>query len=146
MLKSRPGGTCLHEACDCARRHQRALVVTRDDIFDLCSRLPGALEDYPFGDGVAVFKVGGRMFAIVPVEEVPVNVTLKCDPDLALHLRAQYKAVRPGYHTNKRHWNTVVLDGSIDNAEIQEMIEHSYELVVRHLPRADRDRISGSGH
>jgi predicted DNA-binding protein (MmcQ/YjbR family) len=104
----------------------------------MCARLPGAVEDYPFGDGVAVFKVGGRMFALVPLDGDPGRVNLKCDPELALHLRARYGAVRPGYHQNKRHWNTVDLDGSIPDDELQEMIDHSYELVLGQLPRVRR--------
>jgi predicted DNA-binding protein (MmcQ/YjbR family) len=115
--------------------------MTRDDVLDLCAGLAGAVEDYPFGDGVAVFKVGGRMFALVPLEGSPVSVNLKCDPDLALDLRARYPAVRPGYHQNKRHWNTVELDGSIDDGELRWMIDHSYDLVVAHLPRAVRGRL-----
>jgi predicted DNA-binding protein (MmcQ/YjbR family) len=120
--------------------------VTRDEVLDLCTRLPGAVEDYPFGDGVAVFKVGGRMFALVPLDTAdgaPATVNLKCDPDLAIELRARYAAVRPGYHQNKRHWNTVDLDGSVDDGELREMVEHSYELVLARLPRRERDRLSG---
>jgi predicted DNA-binding protein (MmcQ/YjbR family) len=112
--------------------------MTRDDVLKLCAGLPGAVEDYPFGDGIAVFKVGGRMFALVPLEGSPSSVNLKCDPDLALELRDRYPAVRPGYHQNKRHWNTVELDGSIDDDEIRWMVDHSYELVVRGLPSALR--------
>jgi predicted DNA-binding protein (MmcQ/YjbR family) len=112
--------------------------MTRDDVLDLCAALPGAVEDYPFGEGVAVFKVGGRMFALVPLEGSPGSVNLKCDPDLALELRARYPAVRPGYHQNKRHWNTVDLDGSLDG-ELREMVEDSYALVVSRLPRAQRE-------
>jgi predicted DNA-binding protein (MmcQ/YjbR family) len=118
--------------------------MTRDDVLEFCTSVPGAVEDYPFGDGVAVFKVGGRMFALVPLEGDPVTVNLKCDPDLALALRAQYAAVRPGYHQNKRHWNTVELDGSIEDDELREMIDHSYELVVDGLPRAERARLQSS--
>lgn len=114
--------------------------MTRDDVLDLCTALPGAVEDYPFGDGVAVFKIEGRMFALVPLGGSPGVVNLKCDPDLALELRARYPAVRPGYHQNKRHWNTVELDGSIDDSELRWMIDHSYELVVAGLPRAVRGR------
>ena len=110
--------------------------MTREQVLELCGRFPGAVEDYPFGDGVAVFKVGGRMFALVSLDGDPGSVNLKCDPGLALELRAVYVAVRPGYHQNKRHWNTVELDGSIDDDELREMIDHSYELVVRRLPRA----------
>lgn len=117
--------------------------MTRDDVLDACSRLPGAVEDYPFGDGVAVFKVGGKMFALVSLEGNPGTVTLKCDPELAIELRARHAAVRPGYHTNKRHWNSVDLDGSVPRGELREMIEHSYDLVVERLPRAERDRLRG---
>jgi predicted DNA-binding protein (MmcQ/YjbR family) len=116
--------------------------MTRDDVLDLCAGLPESVEDYPFGDGVAVFKVGGQMFALVSLEASPGTVNLKCDPDLALELRARYAAVRPGYHQNKRHWNTVDLDGSVDDDELREMIDHSYELVVDGLPRAERDRLA----
>ena len=112
--------------------------MTRDDVLDLCTGLAGAVEDYPFGDEVAVFKVGGRMFALVMLEGSPGTVNLKCDPDLALELRARYEAVRPGYHQNKRHWNTVELDGSVEDDELRAMIDHSYELVVARLPRAVR--------
>ena len=105
--------------------------MTRDDVLHLCTAKPGAVEDYPFGDGVAVFKVGGRMFALVPLSGTPPSVNLKCDPELALELRARHPAVRPGYHQNKRHWNTVDLDGSLDDDEIRWLVDHSYELVSR---------------
>lgn len=115
--------------------------MTRDDVLDLCAGMPAAVEDYPFGDDVAVFKVGGRMFALVSLEGSPGTVNLKCDPEIALELRARYAAVRPGYHQNKRHWNTVDLDGSVDADELREMIDHSYELVFNGLPRAERARL-----
>jgi predicted DNA-binding protein (MmcQ/YjbR family) len=118
--------------------------VTRDDVLDLCASLPGAIEDYPFGDGVAVFKVGGRMFALITLEGSPGSVNLKCDPSLALELRTRYSSVRPGYHQDKRHWNTVELDGSVEDGELREMIDHSYELVASRLPRAERARLRGS--
>jgi predicted DNA-binding protein (MmcQ/YjbR family) len=116
--------------------------VTRDDVLDFCGSLTGAVEDYPFGDGVAVFKVAGRMFALVSLEGDRGSVNLKCEPGLALELRARYSAVRPGYHQDKRHWNTVDLDRSIDDNELREMIEQSYGLVVDGLPRAQRARLS----
>ena len=115
--------------------------MTRDDVLAFCSTMASAAEDYPFGDDVAVFKVGGKMFALVMLDGEPGFVNLKCDPDLALELRARYAAIRPGYHANKRHWNSVDLDGSIEGDELQEMIEHSYALIVNALPRADRARI-----
>ena len=112
--------------------------MTRDDVLDLCSGMPGAVEDYPFGDDVAVFKVGGKMFALVMLAGEPGSVNLKCDPEWALELRARFEAVRPGYHQNKRHWNTVDLDGTVDDVDLREMVDHSYELVVSRLPRRDR--------
>ena len=115
--------------------------MTRDQVLELCSSLSGAVEDDPFGDEVAVFKVGGKMFALVTLAGEFGDVTLKCDPEWAEELRAIYSAVRPGYHTNKRHWNTVDLDGTVDDPELQAMIEHSYELVVSRLPRRERDRL-----
>ncbi len=117
--------------------------MTRDEVLELCESLPAAVEDYPFGDEVAVFKVGGRMFALVSLDEGSGRVNLKCDPELALELRARFPAVSPGYHQNKRHWNTVELDGSIEDDNLREMIDHSYELVVSQLPRAERTRLSG---
>ena len=117
-------------------------TVTRDDVLHLCGTFPGSAEDYPFGDGVAVFKVGGRIFALVSLEGDPGSVNLKCDPGLALELRARYSAVRPGYHQDKRHWNTIDLDGSIEDDELREMIDQSYGLVVAGLPRAQRARLS----
>lgn len=103
-----------------------------------CAAKPGSAEDYPFGDGVAVFKVAGRMFALVMLGSPPGNISLKCDPDMAAALRSRYPAVTPGYHLNKRHWNTVELDGSVPGDELLDMIDHSYDLVVARLPRAQR--------
>jgi predicted DNA-binding protein (MmcQ/YjbR family) len=111
----------------------------RDLVIAVCSAKPGTVEDYPFGDEVAVFKVAGRMFALVPLGEVPGSVSLKCDPDLAVGLRGRYAAVTPGYHLNKRHWNTVALDGSVPDEDVLELIDHSYDLVVARLTRAQRD-------
>jgi predicted DNA-binding protein (MmcQ/YjbR family) len=118
--------------------------MTRDDVLDLCAGFAGAVEDYPFGDGVAVYRVDGRMFALVALEGTPGSVSLKCDPGLAIEWRARYPAVTPGYHLNKRHWNTVELDGSVDDGELQEMIDHSYDLIVGSLSRKVRERLLGS--
>jgi predicted DNA-binding protein (MmcQ/YjbR family) len=117
--------------------------LTRDDVLEVCLSFPGAEEDYPFGDDVAVFKVAGKMFAIVMLTGEPGEITLKCDPDWALELRAEHAAVRPGYHTNKRHWNTIDLDGTIDGAELRDMVDHSYSLVVDGLSRKQRDSLPG---
>ena len=103
---------------------------------EYCLSKPGATEGTPFGPDVLVFKVGGKMFALTSLDEVPTTVNLKCDPDLALDLRDRYEQVKPGYHMNKKHWNTVEIDSGISSAELRKMIDHSYELVVRHLPNA----------
>jgi predicted DNA-binding protein (MmcQ/YjbR family) len=105
---------------------------------EYCLAKPGAKEDMPFGEGVLVFKIGGKMFALASLDEIPVTVNLKCDPDLALELRDRYEQVGPGYHMNKKHWNTVEIDSGVPAAELRRMIDHSYELVVKNLPKSKR--------
>jgi predicted DNA-binding protein (MmcQ/YjbR family) len=105
---------------------------------EYCLSKPRATEDTPFGEDVLVFKVGGKMFALTLLDDVPAAANLKCDPDLALELRDRYEQVRPGYHMNKKYWNTVEIDSGIPDAELCKMIDHSYELVLEHLPRAKR--------
>lgn len=116
--------------------------MTRDEVLALCLGLPDAEETYPFGEGVAVIKVCGKMFALVPLAEEPGSVNLKCEPALALELRQAYSAIRPGYHQDKRHWNTVVLDGSVEDDVVRGMVTDSYDLVVAGLPRAVRARLA----
>ena len=103
---------------------------------EYCLTKPGAREETPFGSDVLVFKVGGKMFALAALDEVPTTVNLKCDPDLALDLRDRYEQVRPGYHMNKKHWNTVEIASGIHDIELQKMIDHSYDLVVKPLLKA----------
>jgi predicted DNA-binding protein (MmcQ/YjbR family) len=91
--------------------------------------MPGARLDYPFGETVAVYKVKDKMFALVSEKSDPVNLSLKCDPKLAETLRGKYETVMPGYHLNKKHWNTIVLTGQLSWDEIQDLIRHSYNLV-----------------
>ena len=100
---------------------------------------PEAIEDYPFGPDVAVMKVRGKMFATLGEEQGEGRMNLKCDPDQALALRDIFDAVMPGYHMNKKHWNTIKLDGSIPRGEIERMIDHSYALVVGGLPKKVRE-------
>lgn len=107
-----------------------------------CLAKPGSVEDYPFGEEVAVFKVAGRMFALLTLDAAPARLNLKCDPHLANALRDRYDAVTPGYHANKRHWNTIVLDGSVPEEELVELIDHSYALVVGGLTRAQRRELA----
>lgn len=108
---------------------------------EYCLRKPRATQDTPFGDDVLVFKVGGKMFALSPLDNVPTTANLKCDPDLALELRDRYEQVRPGYHMNKKHWNTVEIDTGIPDTELRRMIDHSYDLVVKTLPRGKREKL-----
>lgn len=104
---------------------------------------PGAYEDYPFGPDPLVLKVGGKMFALVSLGAAPLRLALKCDPDHAELLRAAYPAIQPGYHLNKRHWNTITLDGSVPAETLEALIGESYDLVVRGLPRAVRRELAG---
>lgn len=99
---------------------------------------PGAVEDFPFDTVTLVIKVSGKMFALVGINDDPLRLNLKCDPAKAEFLRERYQAVIPGYHMNKRHWNTVILNGSIPDAEIHSMIDDSYALVVQGLPKSKR--------
>lgn len=105
----------------------------------------GATEETPFGPDALVYKVMGKMFALVAWESDPLTITLKCEPGQALFLRDVYPAVRPGYYMNKSHWNTVTLDGSIPSAEFEGMIDDSYDLVVKSLTRARREELAQMG-
>src|SRR5690242_21955005 len=92
--------------------------------------MPNAWLDYPFGEGVAVYKVGDKMFALIEEKSDPLRISLKCDPLLAKTLRERYESVMPGYHLNKKHWNTIILSGQLTWEEIQDLIRHSYLLVA----------------
>lgn len=107
----------------------------------------GATEEIPFGPGTLVYKVMGKMFALMPEDDgpEPLTVNLKCEPGQALFLRDLYPAVQPGYHMNKAHWNTVTLDGSVPDAEVLGMVDDSYDLVVGGLSRAARESLLGGG-
>jgi predicted DNA-binding protein (MmcQ/YjbR family) len=110
--------------------------VTRDDLYGLCESHAGAVAGYPFGPEVRVYKAGGKVFALVP--EDGASISLKCDPALAEILRRRYASITPGYHLNKRHWNTIANDASVPDGEIAEMVRHSHELIVRSLTKAQR--------
>jgi predicted DNA-binding protein (MmcQ/YjbR family) len=101
----------------------------------------GATETFPFGSEASVFKVAGKMFALSRLNH-PLRVSLKCEPELAEQLRETHAAVLPGYHLNKRHWNTVIIDGSLPDHMLTDMIEDSYDLVVSKLPRARRQALN----
>jgi predicted DNA-binding protein (MmcQ/YjbR family) len=112
--------------------------VQIDSFRDYCLKKPGTTESSPFGPEHIVFKVGGKMYALLALDEVPPTANLKCDPDRALELRDRYEDVQPGYHMNKRHWNTVGIAGGVPDAEVRAMIDHSYALVVASLPKQAR--------
>jgi predicted DNA-binding protein (MmcQ/YjbR family) len=106
------------------------MVMTHKEVEAYILSMPNAKLEYPFGEEVAVYKVGGHMFALIAEGKEPVNVSLKCDPQLAVVLREKYDTVMPGYHLNKKNWNTIVLTGELPWEEVQALILHSYDLVV----------------
>lgn len=108
------------------------------DLYKYCLTKPGAIEDYPFGPDVIVIKIASKMFALLSRRNGQDNLSLKCDPDYSEVLRKQYPNITPGYHLNKRYWNTLIIDGSIPKKEIIGLIDHSYELVYKSLPRKMR--------
>lgn len=108
--------------------------MNKKQVEELILRMPGAKLDYPFGEDVAVYKVPvgdeDKMFALMPEKSDPVRLSLKCDPQLAVLLREKYESVMEGYHLNKRHWNTILLTGQLSDEEVNDLIVHSYNLVV----------------
>lgn len=100
-----------------------------------CLEKPGVTEDLPFGPDTLVFKVMGKMFALTGLDEAEFRANLKCDPDRAVELREQYPQIRPGWHMNKKHWNTVVFEDGLPERLLRELIDHSYELVASKLPK-----------
>ncbi len=105
---------------------------------EYCLSKKAVEESFPFGEDTLVFKVAGKIFLLAGLENNPLQFNAKCDPEKALELREQYDAVQPGYHMNKKHWNTVIADGSLSNALLKEMIDDSYKLIVNSLPKTVR--------
>ena len=112
-----------------------------EDIREYCISKDFVTESTPFDDVTLVFKVGGKMFALLPLDEIQLSVNLKCDPEKAVALRELYPAVTPGYHMSKIHWNTVFIDGTIEKKLILQWIDDSYQLVMNSLPRKTRDSL-----
>lgn len=112
--------------------------MTGGELRDLCLSFPGTEETFPFSPGMSVFKVAGKLFALSALETVPLRVSLKCEPALAEQLREVHPEIVPGYHLNKRHWNTVALDGGLADALVRDLVEDSYDLVVSGLSQARR--------
>ena len=114
--------------------------MTLDAFRDYCLNLPFTTEGFPFGETVLVFKVSEKIFALADIALFEA-INLKCDPDMAEELRERYAAVTPGFHMNKKHWNTVRLDGTVPNKMLLEWINHSYDLVAATLPRKIRQHM-----
>jgi predicted DNA-binding protein (MmcQ/YjbR family) len=108
------------------------------EAIDLCLSLPGAEETTPFGPDVLVYKVGGKVFALTDPGDFPPRMNLKCDPARAVTLREEHESITPGYHMNKRHWNTVRIDRSVPAILLRDLIRHSYDLVVASLPKGKK--------
>ncbi|MNI20061.1 hypothetical protein D3C73_735190 [compost metagenome] len=108
-----------------------------------CLSQKGAVQEYPFGPDPLVMKVGGKMFALISVsgDQAAVRISLKCDPVIAANLREQHECVQPGYHMNKKHWNTVIADGRLPMNDLKAMIDHSYNLVLGNLTKAARESV-----
>ncbi|MFB7651377.1 MULTISPECIES: MmcQ/YjbR family DNA-binding protein [unclassified Streptomyces] len=116
--------------------------MSPEELRDFCLSFNASVEDFPFNPETSVFKVLGKMFALSSLDGRPLTVNLKCDPDDALRLRGEHPGlIVPGYHMNKRHWNTVTADGGLPDRVVRELVEDSYDLVVAGLPRADRLRL-----
>jgi predicted DNA-binding protein (MmcQ/YjbR family) len=107
-------------------------------------KFPETTEEQPFGPDVDVYKVVGKIFAIMSPEDTPPAISLKCDPTLALELREEFEAVVPGYHLNKALWNTVLLDSSVPDVELKKMIIHSYEQVIAGMNKATQERLAAN--
>ena len=106
-----------------------------------CLKKKGVTEEFPFDENTLVFKVMGKMFALTDLVDLPFTINLKCDPEKAIELREKYDAVQPGYHMNKKHWNTITIDNSIPELELLKMIDHSYKLVVNGLKKSDHEKL-----
>ncbi len=110
---------------------------------EYCLTKNGVTEEFPFGEQTLVFKVMGKMFALTDVD-LFVSINLKCDPEQAMELRETYPAIKPGYHMNKKHWNTMEMDDTLSDAFILQLVDHSYDLVVAKLPKSVRAELKGN--
>jgi predicted DNA-binding protein (MmcQ/YjbR family) len=113
-----------------------------EDLREYCIAKPGVEETTPFGPETLVFKVMGKAFLLTGFESKPIQFNVKCDPEKAIDLRERYDCVKPGYHMNKKHWNTIVVDGSVNVKLVKEWIDDSYALVVEGLPKAEKEKLS----
>ncbi len=112
-----------------------------EKIYEYCLSKNGAEEDFPFDEETLVFKVMGKMFALIPLEKIPLQINLKCNPEKAIELRESFENVQPGWHMNKKYWNTIIVDDNIKWFELKEWIDHSYDEVVNSLKKSDREKL-----
>ncbi|MEO6314810.1 MAG: MmcQ/YjbR family DNA-binding protein [Chitinophagaceae bacterium] len=112
-----------------------------ESLREYCLSKTGAAETLPFGPDTLVYKVGGKVFLLTSLDADDFRFNVKCDPDLALELRERYDCVQPGFHMNKKHWNTIIVQGDLLNQQLKTWIDHSYELVVKSLPKKMRDQL-----
>jgi predicted DNA-binding protein (MmcQ/YjbR family) len=117
-------------------------TVNIEEFREYCLQKKGVTEEFPFDEFTLCFKVGGKIFALTDIESKPLSFNVKCDPEKAVFLRDTYSCVQPGYHMNKKHWNTIVADGSVNRTLLQEWIDDSYRLVVASLPKAQRQALT----
>jgi predicted DNA-binding protein (MmcQ/YjbR family) len=113
-----------------------------EQLRDYCLSKRAVEESFPFGPDTLVFKVVGKVFLLAGLDGDGLSFNVKCDPDKAIELREEFTCVLPGYHMNKKHWNTIVVDGSASGQQLKEWIDHSYELVVKSLPKKTRDELT----
>ncbi len=113
-----------------------------ESIREYCLAKPGTTEEFPFDESTLVFKVMGKMFGLVSLTRMPLSLNLKCDPDRAEELRERYEAILPGYHMNKKHWNTIILEEDVNGKVLANLIDHSYELVVSKLTKKLKAELS----
>ena len=116
--------------------------MNNEEIREYSINKPGVSEGFPFNDTALVFKVAGKMFALLDLSEDSRGLSLKCDPELAIELREQHPEVTPAYHFNKQHWNGINLKGGISNSQLEEWIDHSYDIVVNSLPKSKREELN----
>lgn len=112
-----------------------------ESLRNYCLAKKAVEESFPFGETTLVFKVAGKMFLLISLTDSPLQFNAKCDPDRAVELREQYDAIQPGYHMNKQHWNTVIVDGRVPAKLLHELIDHSYDLIVKSLPKKVREKL-----
>ncbi|HVW94794.1 MAG TPA: MmcQ/YjbR family DNA-binding protein [Mucilaginibacter sp.] len=112
-----------------------------EELRDYCLQKPAVTEGLPFGEDTLVFKIGGKMFLLTSISQGN-SFNVKCEPELAVELREKYPEVQPGYHMNKKMWNTVYMDGSLTRRQLQEMIDHSYDEVFKGLPKKVQQEIN----